>query len=88
LLVANDAPLFATNVAGQTPCSVAAKAKHVIIAQLLESKMVFAVRAMLHYVITDHTLLVFVQKSQGAHRSSNFSCSRREKVSDDVMMYV
>ena len=44
MLVANDAPLFVTNVAGQTPCDVAASAKHVVIAQLLESKMVFAVR--------------------------------------------
>jgi len=32
-----------TNVARQTPCDVAASAKHVVIAKLLESKMVFAV---------------------------------------------
>ena len=42
--MANDAPLFITNIDGQTPCDVAARAKHVVIAQLLESKMVFAVR--------------------------------------------
>ncbi|XP_065888984.1 ankyrin repeat and IBR domain-containing protein 1-like [Dysidea avara] len=48
LLVAYDAPLFVTNVAGQTPCDVAAGAKHVVIAKLLESKMVFAVSNILH----------------------------------------
>ena len=46
--MAYDAPLFVTNVAGQTPCDVAAGAKHVVIAKLLESKMVFAVSNILH----------------------------------------
>lgn len=40
LLVAHNAPLFAHNIAGQTPCDVAWEAKQIIIAKQLESKMV------------------------------------------------
>ena len=43
LLVARGAPLFVRNVAGQTPCDVAWESKQLIIAKLLESKMVFTV---------------------------------------------
>lgn len=43
MLLAHDAPLFVQNVAGQTPCDVAAESKQLIIAKLLESKMVFTV---------------------------------------------
>jgi len=39
-LLAHGAPLFVQNVAGQTPCDVAWEAKQLIIAKLLESKMV------------------------------------------------
>jgi ankyrin repeat/IBR domain-containing protein 1 len=41
LLLAHNAPLFVYNIAGQTPCEVAGDAKQLIIAKLLESKMVF-----------------------------------------------
>ena len=44
LLVAHDAPLFVKNIAGQMPCDVAWKAKEIIIAKQLESKMVLDVR--------------------------------------------
>ena len=40
LLLAHGAPLFVQNVAEQTPCDVAWEAKQLIIAKLLESKMV------------------------------------------------
>ena len=43
LLLARGAPLFVRNVAGQTPCGVAWESKQLIIAKLLESKMVFTV---------------------------------------------
>ena len=43
LLLARGAPLFVCNVAGQTPCDVAWESKQLIIAKLLESKMVFTV---------------------------------------------
>eukprot|EP00731_Ephydatia_muelleri_P020035 Em0012g860a len=40
VLLAHGAPLFAHNIAGQTPCEAAAQAKHEDIAKLLECKMV------------------------------------------------
>ena len=43
LLLAHNAPLFVYNIAGQTPCEAAGDAKQLIIAKLLESKMVFMV---------------------------------------------
>eukprot|EP00731_Ephydatia_muelleri_P020033 Em0012g858a len=39
-LLDHGAPLFARNIAGQTPCEAAAQAKHEDIAKLLECKMV------------------------------------------------
>ena len=44
VLLAHGAPLFAHNIAGQTPCEAAAQAKHEDIAKLLECKMVLMVR--------------------------------------------
>jgi ankyrin repeat/IBR domain-containing protein 1 len=43
LLLAHNAPLFVHNIAEQTPCEAAGDAKQLIIAKLLESKMVFMV---------------------------------------------
>ena len=43
LLLACGAPLFAKNIAKQTPLDAAVKAKQSIIANFLESKMVFSV---------------------------------------------
>lgn len=46
LLVAHNAPLFARNIADQTPCDVAWESKQIIISKQLESKMVFDVSNM------------------------------------------
>ena len=43
ILLDHGAPLFAHNIAGQTPCEAAAQAKHEDIAKLLECKMVLMV---------------------------------------------
>ena len=48
LLLVHGAPLFAYNVANQTPCDVAGEAKHLLIAKQLESKMVLSVSEDVH----------------------------------------
>ncbi|KAL5489407.1 hypothetical protein EMCRGX_G018496 [Ephydatia muelleri] len=40
ILLAHGAPLFVRNIAGQTPCDAAGSAKQLIVAKLLESRMV------------------------------------------------
>ena len=45
VLLAHGAPLFVHNIAGQTPCEAAWNAKHLIVAKLLESRMVLLVRS-------------------------------------------
>lgn len=44
ILLAHGAPLFVRNIAGQTPCDAAGSAKQLIVAKLLESRMVLTVR--------------------------------------------
>ena len=45
VLLAHGAPLFVRNIAGQTPCEAAWSAKQLIVAKLLESRMVLLVRS-------------------------------------------
>ena len=53
ILLAHGAPLSVCNIAGQTPCDVAARSNHLDIARLLESRMVLKVASVDTYVSTD-----------------------------------
>lgn len=76
------------NIAGQTPCDVAGEAKQLIIAKLLESKMVFMVssrssmQAEHKLSFSDVNVCIIVQSQNGGDNRTKVVMSRaRNRVS-------